>query len=130
MHVSSGVDKLCAYAYSVATTLNTPFHHMGHAKGLGNLAQIVFRARLVLHHRRTANHFQIRNFCQIRENFILHTISEERILLIRAQVFEGKDRDALCWNGGCSVSFGGDGDVVLRSSTEKDPETDRQCCGG
>ena len=71
---------------------------MRNAKFIRDLAQITFCAALVLHHRRPADDFQVRDFCQVVKDFVLHPVGEERVLGIGAQVLKGEDRDALVRN--------------------------------
>ncbi len=63
---------------------------MGDAEFIRNLAQVSFRAALVLHHRCPADDLQVCDFCQIIEDFVLHTISEKRVFGIGTQIFKWK----------------------------------------
>src|SRR5262245_24879459 len=72
---------------------------MRNSKCVCNLAHVSLYAGLVLHHRRPANYLQVGNFCQIIQDFVLHTISEECVFGIGAQVLKGKYRDALSRRG-------------------------------
>ena len=48
---------------------------------------------------RAADHFQIRDLCQVREDLILHAIGEVCVCFFFAQIFKRKDRDAFVGNG-------------------------------
>jgi len=67
---------------------------MGDAEFIRNLAQVSFRAALVLHHRCPADDLQVCDFCQIIEDFVLYTISEKRVFGIGTQIFKWKYRDS------------------------------------
>src|SRR5206468_7381471 len=48
----------------------------------------------------------IRDLCEISQNFILYTISEECVLLIRTEVFEWENRNAFLRNSRCRRNTG------------------------
>src|SRR2546425_1050857 len=58
---------------------------MRNAKFIRNLAQISFRSDLVLHHRCATDDVQVRDFCQVIQDFVLHAIREKRALRIGLQ---------------------------------------------
>ena len=68
------------------------------AEFVRNPTQVSFRAGLVLHDRRPADDLQVRDLCQIIQDFVLHTIIEKHIVGIGAQIFEGEDCNALVRN--------------------------------
>src|ERR1039457_5989836 len=73
---------------------------MRYAELLPDLTQIPSNPALVLHHARVAYHFQVRDFGEISQNFVLHSISKICVLLVRTQVFEWQHGDAFFWNRG------------------------------
>jgi len=70
------------------------------------------RRRLVLHHRTAADHFQIGDFCQIGENFVLHSVDEEFVLFSSLKF--SKKQDAML----LSATLTGEC-VVLRGNEEE-----------
>ena len=72
---------------------------MSDPERLANVLQIPRCRGLVLRHTRSADHFQIGDLGQIRENFILNAVGKKRVLLVIAQIFKRKDRDAFLRDG-------------------------------
>ena len=66
---------------------------MRNAKFIRNLAQVSFRAALVLHYRCPADDLQVRDLCQVVKDFVLHTVSEKRVVRIAAQILKWKHRN-------------------------------------
>ena len=94
MRVIPRVDQLCVHPHFVRCPLYTALDHVRNAKLLSDFAQIALHASFVLHHRGAADDFQVRNFCEISQDFILHTVGEEGVLFFVAQVFERQNGDA------------------------------------
>jgi len=61
MPVSLGVDQLCPDPDPIACLLDAAFHDMRYAEFISDFAQISFYSGLVLHDRRAADDFQVRN---------------------------------------------------------------------
>ena len=57
---------------------------MRYAQLLRNLAQVALRSRLILHHRRAADHAQVSDLRQVAQNLILHAIGEKLVVGIAA----------------------------------------------
>ena len=51
-------------------------------------------ASFVLHHTRAADHFQVSDFRKIGQNFVLHAVGKEGVLLFVAQIIERQNRNA------------------------------------
>ena len=98
MRVGAGVDQLRAHAHPTTGPLHTAFQNMCHTKLLPYLAKIALYPAPVLHHRRTANDLEVGDFCQIRQDFVGHTIGEEGVFLFVAQVLKGQNGDAFSEN--------------------------------
>src|SRR5215510_10001705 len=100
---------------------------MSNAEGTRNLANVSLHAALVLHDRCAADHLQVSDFCQIIKDFVLHTISEERVFGIGAQILEGEHRDALMRNRPGRIR-----DSFLRAAKQPKCNSERcyqeQCC--
>ena len=72
---------------------------MSHPKRSTDVLQIPRCLSLVLRHTGSANHFQVCDFGQIREDFILNALGKKCVLLVIAQIFKRKDRDAFLRDG-------------------------------
>src|SRR5882724_1690854 len=77
----------------VSGPTDAAFDDVAHAQLLRDLFEIAFGAALVLHHRCAADHFQVLDLGKVREQLILHTIGEKRVLLIFAQVLQWQHGD-------------------------------------
>ena len=95
LSVSSGVDQSSVHPHLAAGALHTTFKQMRHAERLADFAQVAGDTAFVLHCRRPANDFQIGDPSEIGQDFVLHAIGEEGVLLVYAQILEGKNRDTL-----------------------------------
>src|SRR5712692_371015 len=73
---------------------------MSDAELLTDLAQVALPASFILHDRSAADHFQVRDLCQVGQNFVLHAVGEIGVLLFIAQVVEWKHSNALRGDGG------------------------------
>ena len=73
---------------------------MSNAELLSNLAQVARIAALVEHDRSAADDFQVRDLGQVREDFILNSVREIRVLFVVAQIFEWQYRNRLDANLG------------------------------
>src|SRR5207245_9902772 len=91
--VGSSINQLCAHTHTLPGSLHTSLEYMRDAKLLGDLAKVACCRILVLHHACAANHFQVSDLSEVGKDFILDTISEEGVRLIRAQVFKWEHRD-------------------------------------
>ena len=83
---------------------------MCHAELLADFTQIARRAALVLHHARAADHFKLRDLCEVGQDLVLDALGEEGVRFFFAQIFERKDRDAF---------FHGSGERTSRSFAQK-----------
>ena len=99
MRVVPRIDQLRIHSDLVRNPLDAPFQNMSHPQRLANVPQISRCRRFVLRHTRSANHFQICDLGEIRENFVLNAVGKKRVLLIVAQIFKRKHRDAFLRNG-------------------------------
>ena len=101
MRVIAGIDQLRVDPHFVRCALHAALDQVRHAELLSDFAQIALRASFVLHHGCATDHLQVGDFCQIGQNFILHTVGEEGVLFFVAQVFERQNGDALLKNSSC-----------------------------
>ena len=98
MRVVTGVDQLRIYSNLVRDSLDAPFQNVSHSERLANVPQIPRCRGLVLRHTCSADHFQIGHLGEISENFILDSVGKKRVLLVIAQIFKRKNRDAFFGN--------------------------------
>ena len=95
MAVGQGVDELHIHPHLIARFLHAAFDDVHHSKLLRNLGKVIRRALEVL--RRSArNHFQVGNFRQAGENFILHSFAEVSVVRITTEIVERQDGNRLC----------------------------------
>lgn len=66
---------------------------MGHSQLLSDFARVARIAALVKVRRSSADHFEVCDFREIGENFILHTGSEVSVFFVVAQIFKRQNRD-------------------------------------
>src|SRR5215470_4792774 len=78
--------------YLIACLLDATLKDVRYAKLLRDLGKIA-RLALILLRGSARNHFQIRDFSQTRQDFLLDAISEISVLWIAAQILKGQDRD-------------------------------------
>ncbi len=94
MRVSPRVEQLRVNSNFVGSPLYAAFDDMCYAELLADFAQIARRAALVLHDARAADHFEISNLCQVRQDFVLHTVGEVSIGFVFTSVFKREHRNA------------------------------------
>ena len=90
MGIGAGVDKLCVDAQMIARRLDAAFQEMCDAELLTDLPRVSKFAGFVRAGRGAANHFEIGDFGQIGENFILDARRKVGVLFVVAQVLEGQ----------------------------------------
>jgi hypothetical protein len=91
--VGPGIDELNVYAHPIAGAADRSLQDMGHAQRIADLAQVP-QAGLVLAHRGPADHFQVRDLGQVREDVVLDAVGEIFVFLAVTQVLEWQDGDA------------------------------------
>jgi hypothetical protein len=84
--------------------LHAAFEHVRNAQFLGDFAQVAIYGVLVLHHACTTNYFQVRNFGEIREDFVLNAVCEIGVLFLIAKILKGKNGDTFCGNRNCRTA--------------------------
>src|SRR4051812_13175138 len=103
--VGTRIDQLRVDADATPSALHGAFQHMHDAERLRDLAQITRGTALVLQCRSATDDFQISNFGQSREDFVLNPFCEVNVLLLIAQILEWKNSDALLGNAGPGAGF-------------------------
>ena len=94
VRIAAGVDELRVDPHLAARALHTALEYMRYAKLFPDLAQVTRDSGLVLHYAGAADHFQICDFGEVGQDFILHAIREKRVRFFLAQIFKGKNCDA------------------------------------
>ena len=84
------VDKLDIDAYLIADFLDTTFQHVRNAELLCDIGQIA-RFTLVLSCGRAGDDFQIGDFSEARQDFILDTRCEVGVRLVITETFKRQD---------------------------------------
>ena len=94
MGVCSGVNKLRVDAHFPAGALHAALEKMRDTELFADFAQVAGNVRFVLHHACATDHFQIGDFREVRQDFVLHAIGEISVLFIATKIFEWQHRDA------------------------------------
>ena len=94
MGIGAGVDELRVDPQMIARPLHAAFEEMRDAELLPDLPRVAGFTSLVRAGGGAADHFEIGDFGQIGENFILDARRKVGVLLVVAQVLEGQHRDA------------------------------------
>ncbi len=76
MRVGAGVDQLGDHSHPCTRALHTAFQHVRHAERSADFAQVVRDSAFILHDRGAADHFQVRDPGEMRQDFILHAFRE------------------------------------------------------
>src|SRR6266700_6525693 len=84
MRVGARIDQLRVYPHTIGRALHAAFHHMRYPKLLADLAQVTCKSALILHHGSAADDFQVRDLCQVGEDFVLYAVGEVFVLLFLA----------------------------------------------
>ena len=92
MRIVVSLDQLHVDVHPIAGLLHTAFEHIGHAQLPRDLRQI-FRSAAVARGGRARNHPKPADPRERGDDFILNTLCEKRVLLIRAEVFERQHSD-------------------------------------
>src|SRR6476469_3526756 len=102
---------------------HTAFHHFAHSQLLRDLLQIAGDPALELHYRGTADYFQILDPGQVRQQFVLDTISKVSVFLRLTQIFQRQNRDTLSAGVSGSHSVGGSQSAASRPNPGAEAET-------
>ena len=81
MRIIAGIDQLRVYPHAIAHSLHAALHQVRDPELLRDFAQIARDSALVLHHGCAADHFQVGDLGEVSQNFVLHAIGEEGVLL-------------------------------------------------
>jgi len=63
---------------------------MRNTQSVCDVAKVAFQAALVLHHARSADHFQVGDLGEIGQDFIMHAGGEKCVFFVLAQIFKGQ----------------------------------------
>jgi hypothetical protein len=95
MCIRACIDELGGHADAVSGALDAAFEDVRHFQRLRDLGEVTLLDLFVLHHARAADDLEVGHLRQRRQNFVLHAISEERVLLVFAQILERQDGNRL-----------------------------------
>ena len=96
MGVGQRIDELHIYADLIVGFLHASFQNVRHSKLLRDLGQILRRAFEML--RRCArNHFQVRDFGQTGEDFILYAFGKISVVGVATEIIERQHRNRFLW---------------------------------
>ena len=93
--IAARVDQLGVDMHMPTGALNASFYYVTHAKLVRDVAQITRRSAFVLHDRSAANDFQIGDFREVVQDFVLHAIGKIGVCLVIAEILKGQNRNAL-----------------------------------
>src|SRR5215471_16249007 len=123
MSIVARIDKLDVDANLVVRLLNAAFKDMSHPKLLRDLLDIAGSA-FEPFGRAARDHFQLRNFCQASQNFVLHAFAEVGVLRIFAEILEWEHSHRLLRT--CSRAVRSRRRILGRESPKKE-QADRYC---
>ena len=97
LFVVARVDQLYVHDDAVGRAANASFQHMRNLQRLSNLAQFPRDGCAAVNHDRSApNYFEVFDLAESGKDIeVLHSISEESIVLFRAHIFKRQNCDAL-----------------------------------
>ena len=98
MGIGSRIDQLRAHSDVIIRALHASFKNMGHAQGFSDVTQTALCPGPILHRRCPTDHLKIRDLCEHGENLVLDAVCEISVLLVRTEIFEWQDSNALLGN--------------------------------
>ena len=98
MSIGSRIDQLRTHSDVIIRALHASFKNMGHAQGFSDVTQTALWPGFILHCRCPTDHLKIRDLCKHGENLVLDAVCEISVLLVRTEIFERQDSNALLGN--------------------------------
>ena len=95
LRVGARIDQLGGDAHAVGQPMHRPLEHMRDAELLSDLAPVARRVARILLHAQAADHLQVGDLREVRQDLALDAVREERVLLVAAEILEWQHRDAL-----------------------------------
>src|SRR5438045_5560776 len=89
MRIVPRIYQLRIHPYLIGCALHAAFEQMRNSELLADVAQVPRRSALILQNRAVTDYFEVGNFRQVSENFVLHAVSEIGVFLIAAKVLKG-----------------------------------------
>jgi hypothetical protein len=111
------IYQLRIHSYLIGCALHAAFEQVRNSELLADVAQVPRRSALILQNRAAADYFEVGNFRQVSENFVLHAVSEIGVFLFAAQVLKRQHGNALIH----------DGRVGARRSSEQKNKRSNDC---
>ena len=96
MCIGHGIDQLHIDPHLIVGLLHTAFEDVHYSQLLRNRGEI-FRRAFEMLRRRARNYFEVGDFRQPREDFILHPFTKISIVGIATQIVERQHRDRFLW---------------------------------
>ena len=96
MSIGQRIDQLHRHHDAIAFAADAAFQNVGDPERLPNLSQIMHRSTSITHHAGATDHAQIFDPGQTRQDVVLDAIGKKCVLLIVAEIFEWKNRNAFC----------------------------------
>ena len=96
MRVVRGVDQLHIHAHLVVGFLHAAFENIGDTQLLRDGSEVI-RCTFILLRGSARNDFQVRDFGQSSQNFVLHALGKKGIPLFFAKIVERQNRDRFGW---------------------------------
>src|SRR4029453_7751390 len=136
MRVSIRLNELDVDVDAITCVLNTAFQNVGGPQFTRDFPEICRRA-LVARCGSARDDAKSADFRKRGDNFVLDALSKKRVLLVRAQILERKNGDALIKNRDKSSGWNRNGSGLRRmrwvlpqkepqSSSEKQPDKNRR----
>ena len=88
MRVIPCIDQLRVHPHLVAGALHTAFQDMGDTESLADITQVPRGRVPELHDAGAADDLEVGELRQSRQDLVLHAVSEERVLLVIAEILE------------------------------------------
>ena len=92
--ISARVDQLRIQMKMRSGSADAALQNVRHAKRIADLAHISFAA--IFHHAAPADDFEIADLRQLAQNVVLHTIGEDGVFFLVAQIFKRQNGDSGC----------------------------------
>src|SRR4030095_2483313 len=128
MRVSIRLNELDVDVDAITCFLNTAFENVGDTQFTRDFPEICRRA-LVSRCGSARDDAKSADFRKRGDNFVLNALSKKRVLLVRAQILEWKNGDALIKNRDKSSRWERNGRGLRRMRwvlTQKEPESSSQ----
>src|SRR4029077_18800470 len=94
MSIRQRIDQLHCHHNAITFAANAAFQNVSDPERLHNLSQTMHCSTSITHHAGATDHAQIFDPGQTRQDVVLDAVGKECVLLIVAEIFEWKNRNA------------------------------------